>query len=138
MKPLSRFLVPAELEVPFVPVGIELDAGLAILTEIGGDLREENGTERCFKVQVGEASVAIYTRGQCVDSVWYDDPLGRWSVRGKARKIELHLARYAPLSGWSVWNENAWMKYWKHEAAPVGMVYGIHMDVIRFNLHRDA
>lgn len=96
-------------------------------------VREENYKERSFKVQIGGASVAIYTRGQAVDAVWYDDPLGRWSAQGKAKKIQLHLSRYGSLSGWSVWNENGWMRYWKHDTATVRMVYGRHMDVIRFN-----
>lgn len=91
--------------------------------------------EHSFRVQLGAAAVAIYTRGQHVDSVWYDDPLGRWSTQGKKRKIELHLSRYGPLEGWSIWNENEGMKYWKHDAVPTRMVYGIHMDVIRFNDH---
>lgn len=138
MKPLSRILVPSHLTVPFVPIGIGLDEGVAILSEMGVDLHEENNTERSFKVRVGEASVAIFTRGRSVDSVWYDDPVGRWSAQGKKKKIELHLARYACLSGWSVWNENGWMKYWKHDTAQMRMVYGVHMDVIRFNLHPEA
>lgn len=138
MSLFSRFIVPAELAIPFVPLGIELEEGLSLLTEIGSDLRETNDTERSFKVEVGEASVAVYTRGKFVDAVWYDDPLGRWSAQGKHKKIELHLARYASLSGWSIWNDNGWMKYWKHEATPIRMVYGIHADVIRFNLNRDV
>lgn len=138
MSLFSRFAVPADLVIPFVPIGIELEAGVTLLTEIGTGLREANDRERSFKVEVGEASVAIYTRGRIVDSVWYDDPLGRCSDQGRQRKIELHLARYASLSGWSIWNENGWMKYWKHEAAPVRMVYGVHGDVIRFNCDSDV
>lgn len=82
--------------------------------------------------------MAIYTRGKVGDAVWYDDPLGRWSDQGKHGKVELHLARYASLSGWSIWNENGWMKYWKHDAAPIRMVYGVHADVIRFKCTRDV
>lgn len=135
MKLLLRFSVPQILTVPFVPLGISLDAGLALLRNTGAAIVEESENEHSFKVQLEEAAVAIYTHGQRVDSVWYDDPLGRWSDRGKKRKIELHLARYAALPGWSVWNENDWMKYWKHGEVPIRMVYGIHMDVIRFNNH---
>ena len=138
MSVFSRFIVPAELAIPFVPIGIELEAGVALLAEIGTGLRETNDGERSFRVEVGEASVAIYTRGSAVDAVWYDDPLGRWSDQGKHRKIELHLARYASLAGWSIWNENGWMKYWKHDAMPIRMVYGIHADVIRFNGNGDV
>lgn len=138
MSLFSRLIAPVELALPFVPIGIELEAGIALLTEIGTGLRETNDSENSFKVEVGEASVAIYTRGKIVDAVWYDDPLGRWSTQGKNRKIELHLARYASLPGWSIWNENGWMKYWKHETTPIRMVYGIHADVIRFNGHCDV
>lgn len=135
---LSRLAIPTALSIPFVPLGIELDAGIALLSKIGRNLRETNEKEHSFQVNVGEASVAIYTHGTLVDAVWYDDPLGRWSARGKAKKIMLHLTRYGSFRGWSIWKENGWMKYWKHELAPVRMVYGIHMDVIRFNLISDA
>ena len=82
MKPLLRFSVPEKLTVPFVPLGIDLDAGLALLRSTAADIVEENEKEHSFKVQLGEAAVAIYTRGQRVDSVWYDDPLGRRPRKG--------------------------------------------------------
>ena len=127
--------MPKALSVPFVPLGIDLNVGIEILVGTGAEVVEEREKEHAFKVQLGEAAIAIYTDGQRVDSVWYDDPLGRWSNRGRKRKIELHLARYGPLPQWSVWNENDWMKYWKNEATSARMVYGIHMDVIHFNRH---
>jgi hypothetical protein len=135
MKPLSRFLTPNSLALPFVPLGVELQTGLAILSSLGESIVEEKDKEHSFKVQLAESAMAIYTRGSNVDAVWYDDPLGRWSVGGKQKKIELHLARYGPLENWTLWNENDWMKYWRNTSTPVRMVYGIHMDVIRFNLH---
>ena len=86
-----------------MPLGIALDAGLAILSKTGAAIIEKQEFEHSFKVDLSDASIAIYTRGQCVDSVSYDDPLGRWSTRGKKRKIELHLARYGPAPQWSIW-----------------------------------
>ncbi len=130
---LSRYVIPSELTVPFVPLGIDWEAGLAILRKTGANVVEENATEHLFKASVGTATIAIYTHGQGVDSVWYDDPLGRGSRRGRDRKVALHLSRYAPLEGWKVWNEHDWMVYWKHETVSLRMVYGKHMDVIRFN-----
>ena len=135
MNLLARFTLPKALTIPFVPLGISLDAGLAILSQTGTEVVEEREKEHSFTVQLAEAALAIYTDGQRVKSVWYDDPLGRGSARGKKRKIELHLARYGALPQWSLWNENQWMKYWKNDAASVQMVYGIHMDVLRFNLN---
>lgn len=34
--------------------------------------------------------------------------------------------------------ENGWMRYWFNPVDGVNMVYGIHMDVIRFNEYRGA
>lgn len=136
MEIFSRFSIPTELSVPFVPLGIDFKTGISLLSEMGIELNETREKEHSIKAKVGSSSIAIYSDGDVLGALWYDDPAGRWSAQGKARKIELHLARYGSLAGWSVWNENSWMRYWKHETEPVRMVYGIHMDVIRFNFHR--
>jgi hypothetical protein len=68
--------------------------------------------------------------------VWYDDPSGRDSQQGKEQKVLLYLERYGARADWELRMDNGWMRYWFNEAAHASMVYGIHMDVIRFNEYR--
>jgi len=97
---------------------------------------ETRSEEHSFRVDGPQYSAAIYADGDRIKSVWYDDPAGRGSARGRARKIELYLSRYGQLSNWEQRMENGWMRYWFNPVDGAAMVYGIHMDVIRFNEYR--
>ena len=103
---LSQLITPRALSLPHVPLGIALEAGLAILAASDADVCEERGREHLFKIKLSAGLLTIHTQDQRVSAVWYDDPLGRWTARGRERKIHLHLARYGLLPGWTIWNQN--------------------------------
>jgi hypothetical protein len=120
------------LNTPHIPLGLNLAEGLTILKSLGSIVEEQNA-ERSYTVETAEFRVAIYERAGRVDSVWYDDPLGRSSDAEKEGKVKLYLKRYGSLSNWELRMNNGWMLYWFNPKDKAAMVYGIHKDVIRFN-----
>jgi hypothetical protein len=106
---------------------------LRLLRELEQPIRESKEDEHHFRVDGRGYSVAIYPVDGLVRSAWYDDPTGRESARLIKAKVDLYLSRYGILSNWRKGMTNGWMDYWYNEHDRVGMVYGLHMDVIRFN-----
>jgi hypothetical protein len=129
----QRALQATGLRTPHIPVRLPLPEGLAILQSLGSPVDGSDGSERWIKVDTPLFSVAIYPSGERVRSVWYDDPTGRESARGKEAKVRRYLERYGPLSNWELRLDNGWMNYWFNPTDKAAMVYGIHKDVIRFN-----
>ena len=126
------FLFPRKLVTPHIPLGMDIAQALSILRALG-EVTEENDKERSFRVTTPDFSCAVYEADGRVKAVWFNDPVGRiWKI-GKQRKIRLYLARYGRLEDWEERMDNGWMKYFFNENAQVAMVYGLHMDVIRFN-----
>jgi hypothetical protein len=126
---------PEKLNTPHIPLRSNLREGIEILQAIGNNVVEEIGSEHCFKVETSSFSVAICAKGDHVASVWYDDPIGRGSAAGKERKIDLYLMRYGSLSNWEPRMVNDSIRYWVNAYDKAAMVYGLHSDVIRFNLY---
>ena len=120
------------LETPHIPLRISLAEALKLLEALGVPLLEDP-EEQCFRADTEDFSAAIYTDGEQIKAVWFNDPLGRESEEGMAQKVELYLQRYGNLGHWEMRNDNGWMRYWFNEQDHVSMVYGVQMDVIRFN-----
>lgn len=127
-----NFLFPKKLSSPHIPLGISIEEGLQIISAFG-EVKEENGKEHCFRVDTEDFDVAIYEEDGKVKSVWYSDPIGRIWKLGKKRKVDLYLKRYGNLSDWEERMDNGWIKYFYNTKSNSAMVYGLHMDVIRFN-----
>ena len=128
-----NFLFPKSLNTPHIPLGISINEGLTLLKSLGEPQREDDNDTPCYRVNAPDFSVAIYEKNDIVESVWYDDPLGRiWNI-GKRRKIKLYLERFGNVRDWEERMDNGWMKYFFNPKSKSAMVYGRHMDVIRFN-----
>jgi hypothetical protein len=123
------------LNTPHIPLRIKLSEGLRVLKDLGEPMNEVVGNEQCFRVDGEFFSVAIYPEGTEVKSVWYDDPIGRDTAQGRTKKVEQYLARYGAIQNWELRLDNGWMHYWFNPSDKVAMVYGIHKDVLRFNIY---
>ncbi len=121
-----------------IPLGIAIGDGIEILELLGVPQAENDGNEVSFRVTTPEFEIAIYDEQGSVKSVWFNDPAGRVWRFGKTRKVRLYLQRYGDLENWELRMNNGWMKYYFNEKSKVAMVYGIHHDVIQFNVWRGA
>ena len=125
---------PLELRSVHVPLRLPIAGALRLLRELELPIQESNDDEYHYRVDGRGYRVAIYPVDGLIRSVWYDDPTGRESDDGIRAKTELYLLRYGPISNWRKGMTNGWMDYWFNDSDHVGMVYGIQMDVIRFNV----
>lgn len=126
-------ILPKKLITPHVELLIPIKDGVRILERVGNEIVEEKEGEHAFFVSSDKFEMRIYEKNGLVESVWYDDPMGRIWPGGKTRKINLYLERYGSLSNWELRMNNGWMKYYFNDVDEVGVVYGIHNDVIRVN-----
>lgn len=86
---------PTKINTPHIPLGIPLSDGIEILRSISENIIQENdGKEISYKVVVDNFSVAIYEKSGLVNSVWYDDPVGRLFSFSKRKKLRMYLNRY--------------------------------------------
>lgn len=132
---MTNRIWPASLRTPHIPLGGAVGDGFELLKRHGEIVRvEDENDTRVYRTNTAEFSVAIYERDGTIQSVWYDDPTGRYLEIGRQRKISLYLARYRNTGSWEVRMENGWMRYYFNDVDNLQMVYGIHADVIRFNL----
>jgi hypothetical protein len=129
-----RSKVPVlQIHTPHVPLGETSEFSVSLLQSMGCELVGEDGRARCFQPRDDDFSITVHAADDMVTSVVYDDPAGRYSKDGRAEKIRLYLARYGAYSNWEMRMRNDWMHYWFNPADKVAMVYGINMDVLRFN-----
>ena len=135
---IVNIIWPRKLHSPKIDLGISISKGLEILKELGDPIEERDDTEHSFRVDGPEYDTAIYVNDGIVISVWFNDTLGRIWNKGKKLKVNLYLARYGALEDWELRLDNGWMHYHFNDKAGVNMVYGIHNDVIRFNLQQSA
>lgn len=131
-------IFPNKLFTPVIPLGISIQDGLQILNTLAETQVEKDGEEISYRVNTPDFDVAIYEGGGVVKSVWFNDPIGRVWNYGKNRKINLYLERYGKKADWELRMKNGWMKYYFNEESNAAMVYGIHNDVIRFNIWHSA
>jgi hypothetical protein len=133
-----NIILPKKLYSPVIPLGISINEGLEILNAIGKPEMEKECEDISYRVNTPEFDVAIYEENGFVKSVWYNDPLGRIWKLGKKRKIKLYLEKYGNKEDWELRMNNGWMEYYFNEKSNAAMVYGIHNDVIRFNIWQSA
>ena len=125
---------PRALTTPHVELGVPLDVGLAVLRSTGAAVREEmERDERSYRIDLPNYAMAIYDRAGVVSAVWYGDSAGQLTPFGKSRKLKLYMQRFTKNGKWDYRMNNGWMKYYFNDIDRVGLVYGIHMDVIRIN-----
>lgn len=130
---MSPDSLPDKLTTPHIPLRSNLRDGIEILRSIGPNVTENIGAEHSFKIETSSFTMAVCVKDNQVASVWYDDPIGRESISGKERKIELYLMRYGSLPHWELRMVNNLMRYWVNACDKAAMVYSLHSDVIRFN-----
>jgi len=121
------------IHTPHVPLRQALELGVSLLESAGCALVETDSDAQLFMAAGAAWSVTLHADDAVVASVVYDDPVGRESDNGKAKKITLYLARYGAPSHWEMRMHNGWMHYWFNPVDKVAMVYGVDMDVLRFN-----
>lgn len=123
-----------ELKTPHIELGISVDEGIEILRSISFDI-EKNVEERedFYRASSENFEFGFYARGGVIHSSWYDDPLGRDSEAGINEKIMLYLSRYGSLNAWERGINNGWIQFFSNQKTNIGMSYGLHKDVLRFN-----
>lgn len=128
-----------KLITPFIPLGIKLEEGLEIIKPLGEIIETNENVhsfnEHSFRVNTEYFEIAIYEKDGLINSVWYNDPLGR--EKGEPAdlmaKIELYLKRYGDYKNWEFRNDNGYMLFWFNDVDRLAMLYGLHADVIRFH-----
>lgn len=126
---------PNKLISPHIELGSSIERGIEVLKEYGVPTYSKNEDEIVHRISAIGFDMAIYEHKGIVSSVWYNDSVGRlWSI-GKKRKIKLYLARCDTLKNWEARLNNGWIQFYFNDAKSLSMAYGIHKDVIRFNLN---
>ena len=122
------------IETPHIPLGISLEEGIKILESLSSEIeKHDDEKETFYKVHAGSFECGFYENEGKVISSWYNDPTGRESEEGINTKVSLYLARYGDISDWKDGINNGWIQFFMNEKTNVGMAYGLHKDVIRFN-----
>lgn len=123
-----------ELRTPHIPLGIPLEAGIEILRAISSEIEKHSDEKEDFyKVCASDWECGFYAKDGVVHSSWYNDPSGRETKDGINLKVTLYLARYGNIDGWIDGINNVWIQFFTNEKVGVGMAYGLHNDVLRFN-----
>ncbi|WP_312303395.1 hypothetical protein [Diaphorobacter nitroreducens] len=123
-----------QLIPPHIPLGIYLYDGIKILSSISADIEKyQQENEDFYKVGLLEWEFGFYSKSGVVHSSWYNDPQGRESQEGINLKVTTYLARYGSINDWEEGINNGWIQFFINEKAGVGMAYGLHKDVLRFN-----
>ncbi|WP_016955463.1 hypothetical protein [Catenovulum agarivorans] len=123
-----------KLNSPHIPLGITFEDGLAILNTVSTAIeRFEKDNEDFYQVSSNEFSCGFYVKNGFVSSTWYDDSLGRDSEEGINLKVTLYLQRYGDISDWEEGINNGWIQFFSNKKSGIGLAYGLHKDVIRFN-----
>ena len=122
------------IETPHIPLGISLEEGLGILKSLSSEVeKHDDENENFYKVNAGEFECGFYEKEGKVVSSWYNDPTGRDSEEGINKKVAFYLARYGDVEDWEDGINNGWIQFFVNNKLNIGMAYGLHKDVIRFN-----
>ncbi len=123
-----------QLKPPHIPLGISVEDGIIILNSISNDIEKYiEEREDFYKVSSQDWEFGFYSRGGLIHSTWYNDPLGRESQEGIDTKVTAYLVRYGSIDDWKEGLNNGWIQFFINENAGIGMAYGLHKDVLRFN-----
>jgi len=123
-----------ELTTPHIPLGISLQEGIEILKGVSSGIQKlVVEREDFYVVSSGDWECGFYARDGIVHSSWYNDSLGRESEEGISTRLALYLARYGNIDDWKDGRNNGGIQFFVNEKSGVGMAYGLHKDVLRFN-----
>ncbi len=123
-----------ELKTPHIALGISLDKGVDILRQISSDIEKyAEEKEDFYKVSVANFECGFYAKDGIIHSSWYNDLSGRDSEAGINEKVMLYLSRYGNIDDWERGIDNGWIQFFTNENANIGLAYGLHKDVLRFN-----
>lgn len=126
-----------KLKTPHIKLGISIAEGIEILQSIATQIeKHEEDTEDFYKVIGEDFECGFYAKDGVIHSSWYDDQLGRNSEAGINEKLLLYLSRYGAIDDWTQGIDNGWIQFFNNEKAKIGMAYGLHKDVLRFNYLR--
>lgn len=121
------------IETPHIPSGVSTEDALKILGAIGEVEKHDDERELFYKASCDDFEVGFYHSDGKVTAAWYNDPKGRDSEEGLNQKVAQYLKRYGNIEDWEEGINNGWIQFFNNNKANVGMAYGIHKDVIRFN-----
>jgi len=122
------------IQTPHIPRGTAMSEALDILKTVSPNVEKyEDDRETFYKARCAEFEMGFYESDGKVTAVWYNDPVGRESQDGINTKVSLYLARYGEIEDWEVGINNGWIQFFMNDKNKIGMAYGLHKDVIRFN-----
>ncbi|MDM8350882.1 hypothetical protein P8H27_18565 [Pseudomonas sp. sp1636] len=122
-----------KIRTPHIPAGISLEEGLSILSATGKVEEHDDEEELFYKVSYENFDIGFYQSEGKVTAAWYNDPTGRESDEGINQKVTLYLERYGKIEDWEEGINNGWIQFFNNNKNNIGMAYGVHKDVIRFN-----
>jgi hypothetical protein len=123
-----------KLKTPHIKLGISIAEGIEILQSIATQIEKyEEDAEDFYKIIGEDFGCGFWAKDGVIHSSWYDDQLGRNSEAGINEKLMLYLSRYGAIDDWEQGINNGWIQFFNNEKAKIGMAYGLHKDVLRFN-----
>lgn len=126
-----------KLKTPHIKLGISIAEGIEILQSIATQIeKHEEHAEDFYKVIGENFECGFYAKDGAIHSSWYDDQLGRDSEAQINEKLMLYLSRYGAIADWEQGINNGWIQFFDNEKAEIGLAYGLHKDVLRFNYLR--
>ncbi len=129
---------PIRLKTPHFVLGSSFAEGLRELQKLGSVVEETTEKDgHSARLDTLAFSVAVYEKDERIKAVWYDDPSGRKTFRGRCRKTDLYLERYWDNGDWEQTMDDGCMVWWFNKKEQRALVYGRHAYVIRVNDQRD-
>ncbi|KDC47326.1 hypothetical protein [Pseudoalteromonas fuliginea] len=123
-----------QIKTPHIPLNIPLEDALDILKGVSETILKEVEEDATFyKVSVSDYECGFYEKENVVIATWYNDPEGRDSQDELNLKVSLYLNRYGELDDWEDGINNGWIQFFNNNKTGVGLSYGLHKDVLRFN-----
>ena len=123
-----------QIKTPHIPLNIPLEDALEILKGVSETILKEVEEDATFyKVSASDYECGFYEKGSVVIATWYNDPVGRDSQDELNLKVSLYLNRYGELDDWEDGINNGWIQFFNNNKTSVGLSYGLHKDVLRFN-----
>lgn len=122
-----------KIETPHIPQGSSIEDALDILEAIGEVEKHDDERELFYKASCDNFEIGFYHSDGKVTAAWYNDPCGRGSEDGVNLKVTTYLERYGNIEDWEEGINNGWIQFFNNSKENIGMAYGLHKDVLRFN-----
>lgn len=119
------------LITPFFDLGMPFTEAEKIIRNVEGTIEVTTEDGRiCIRNTTPNFACSIKEENGRLRTVWYDDPLGRDSEDGKARKMGLYMERQKKIGTWVNTIEDGYNLWWHNQIDDLMLVYGLHGDVI--------